>query len=113
MAKRAKTKLAGMDFDALMKLREQVQDRLHEHRVTLEKQLASWGGSVASLGGSKGRKSALKGKKVAPKYRGPGGELWAGRGAKPRWLVAALKKGKKAENFLIDKTAGKRKRKAK
>ena len=29
------------------------------------------------------------------------GETWAGRGAKPRWMVEALKKGKKIESFLI------------
>jgi DNA-binding protein H-NS len=46
----------------------------------------------------------LKGKKVAPKFKGPGGETWAGRGARPRWLVAALKEGKKLEDFAIEKT---------
>ena len=45
----------------------------------------------------------MKGMKVAPKYRGSGGELWAGRGATPRWLVAAIEEGKKLEDFLIDK----------
>jgi DNA-binding protein H-NS len=43
----------------------------------------------------------LKGKKVLPKYRSPSGETWAGRGARPRWLVAAIKRGKKADDFLI------------
>jgi DNA-binding protein H-NS len=28
-------------------------------------------------------------------------EAWAGRGLKPRWLTAAIKTGKKAEDFLI------------
>jgi DNA-binding protein H-NS len=44
---------------------------------------------------------------VPPKYRGPSGETWAGRGARPRWLVAAIKEGKKLEIFLIDKSARK------
>ena len=35
--------------------------------------------------------------------RSPSGETWAGRGARPRWMVAALKKGKKMERFLIKK----------
>ena len=48
-------------------------------------------------------KSSLKGKKVPPKYRSPSGETWAGRGARPKWLVAALKKGKKMESFLIQR----------
>jgi DNA-binding protein H-NS len=36
-------------------------------------------------------------------YRSPSGETWAGRGAKARWMVDALKKGKKMESFLIKK----------
>jgi DNA-binding protein H-NS len=47
----------------------------------------------------------MKGQKVAPKYRGPGGETWAGRGAMPRWMAAAIKEGKTREDFLIDKAA--------
>jgi DNA-binding protein H-NS len=40
---------------------------------------------------------------VAPKYRNPENpaETWAGRGLKPRWLAAAIKSGKKPEDFLI------------
>ena len=106
MAKRAKTNLTGMSFEALMELREEVETALSGLRSTLERQLASLGGSIASIaGGSKGRESKMKGKKVAPKYRGPNGELWAGRGAMPRWLAAAVKGGKKREDFLIYKSA--------
>jgi DNA-binding protein H-NS len=80
--------------------------------------LAALGGSIASLGGKiarSGRGSALKGKKVPPKYRSPDGETWAGRGATPRWLKAAIKEGKTLETFLIDKSAanGRKKRKSK
>jgi DNA-binding protein H-NS len=45
------------------------------------------------------------------RYRGPSGETWAGRGAKPRWLVAAIKGGKKLDDFLIDKQRKKRRSK--
>jgi DNA-binding protein H-NS len=40
---------------------------------------------------------------VLPKYRNPvrASETWAGRGKQPRWLVAALKKGKHLEDFRI------------
>ena len=55
-----------------------------------------------------GRRSAkahpMKGRKVAPKYRGPGGELWTGRGRAPRWLADLEKKGKKRDQFLIAKS---------
>jgi len=59
--------------------------------------------------------SALKGRKVPPKYRGPRAKLGSGRGVKPRWLVAAIKEGKKLDDFLIDKSArkGRKKRRSK
>jgi DNA-binding protein H-NS len=110
-----RTNLAGMDFESLMELRKQVESALSGYRSTLEQQLASIGGSIASFATGRGRRST-KGRKVAAKYRGPEGELWAGRGATPRWLVAAMKDtGKKREDFLIDKGAGriKTKRRAK
>ena len=92
--------LKGMNIEALMSLRNQVDKRLLECRSELEKQLAALGGAKSMKGKASGN-SSLKGKKVPPKYRSPSGETWAGRGAKPRWLVAAMKKGKKIESFLI------------
>lgn len=48
-------------------------------------------------------RSSLKGRKVAPKYANPDNlsETWSGRGRKPKWLVAKLKKGAKVEQFAI------------
>ena len=103
-----KPNLSRMDFESLVKLREQVEDELVSRRATIEKQLAALGSSTAS-----GRGSSLKGKKVPPKYRDRAGNTWAGRGAKPRWLVAAIKEGKKLEDFAIEKTAPGRKRRKK
>ena len=114
--KRKKHNLAGLDFQGLMDLRSQVDEALTGYRSTLEKQLEALGSSVASLGGKVARGmrgSKLKGMKVAPKYRGSGGELWAGRGATPRWLVAAIKEGKKLEDFAVEKTTPGRKRRKK
>lgn len=53
--------------------------------------------------GAAGKRSALRGKKVKPKYRNPANrsETWTGRGLKPRWMVAAMKGGKKLEDFAI------------
>jgi DNA-binding protein H-NS len=111
----AKINLSRMDFEALVNLRKRVEEGLLEHRATIEKQLERLGGALGSTGRVRGKRrgNALKGKKVAPKYRSPNGETWAGRGATPRWLVAAIKEGKKLEQFLIDKAAGKAKRKSK
>jgi DNA-binding protein H-NS len=108
VAKRRKHNLSGLDFQGLVDLRSQVDEALTGYRSTLEKQLAALGSSVASIGGkvARGVRGSLKGTKVSPKFKGPSGELCAGRGAKPRWLVAAIKEGKKAEDFLIEKTKG-------
>jgi DNA-binding protein H-NS len=73
---------------------------LLELRSELEKQLAAMGGAKSMNGKASGN-SSLKGRKVPPKYRSRSGETWAGRGQRPKWLVAAMKKGKKIESFLI------------
>jgi len=103
----AQVNLSGMTVEALMDLRKQVDDTLLKRRAEIVKQLARM---YKPVSGASGR-SALKGIKVPPKYRGPSGETWAGRGAKPRWLVAAMKGGKKLDQFLISKSAGKRRKK--
>jgi DNA-binding protein H-NS len=113
----AKVNLSGMTVEALMDLRQRVDEMLLERRAELQKQLERMD-AVAVVGGTRfvrGSGSSLKGRKVPPKYRGPSGETWAGRGAKPRWLVAAIKGGKKLDDFLIDKSArkGRRKRRSK
>src|SRR6266853_4351692 len=103
----AKVTLTGMNVQALLNLRNQIDERLAELRKELEKQLAALTGKAS--------KGSIKGRKVPPKYRSPSGETWAGRGAKPRWLVAAIKGGKKLDDFLIDKSArkGRKKRRSK
>jgi DNA-binding protein H-NS len=105
-----KVNLSEMSVESLMDLRKRVDEMLLERRAELEKQLermAVVGGRRVMRGGG----SVLKGRKVPPKYRGPSGETWAGRGAKPRWLVAAIKGGKKLDDFLIDRSARKARRK--
>ena len=107
-----KVSLLGMTVEALMDLRKRVDEMLLERRAEIEKQLERVGRAIAVVGGRGGQRgSALKGRKVPPKYRGPSGETWAGRGATPRWLVAAIKRGKKIDDFLIDRSARKARRK--
>ena len=113
----AKVNLSNMSVDSLMELRQRVDEALLERRAEMEKQLARVYASISGERPARGRRptSALKGRKVAPKYRGPSGETWAGRGARPRWLVAAIKEGKKLNDFLIDNSAtkGRKKRRSK
>src|SRR5262249_17421122 len=48
-----------------------------------------------------GRRSKCFEGKESPAEISRSVETWAGRGAKPRWLVAAIKGGKKLDDFLI------------
>jgi DNA-binding protein H-NS len=90
-----KPNLSGMSVDALLKLRDDINKTLDRKTNELRSQL--------SILVAERRRQAgpLKGRKVPPKYRSRSGETWAGRGARPRWLVEALKRGKKMEDFLI------------
>jgi DNA-binding protein H-NS len=100
----ANANLSGMTVEALMDLRTRIDKRLLEHRSQIEQQLER----ITRIDGARvvrGERSALKGRKVPPKYRSRSGETWAGRGARPRWLVAAIKEGKKLDDFLIDKSS--------
>ena len=106
----AKTNLGSMSVEQLLQLRDDVGKELNRKTVMLRSQLARLGGAIAS---SRGRGGSLKGKKVPPKYRDRSGNTWAGRGAKPRWLVAAIKEGKKLEDFAVEKTTPGRKRRKK
>ena len=106
--------LSGMTVEALMDLRKRVDETLLKRRAEIETQLERMNRVVDGARVVRGGRS-LKGRKVAAKYRGPSGETWAGRGARPVWLVAAIKGGKKIDDFLIDKSArkGRKKRRSK
>ena len=94
----AHSKLQSMTVDALLKLREDIGTVLGYKRQELETQLQRLDGAA-----KRSSRRSLKGAKVAPKYRGPNGETWAGRGAMPRWLAALKKEGRRPEEFLIAK----------
>jgi DNA-binding protein H-NS len=91
--------LSAMSVDALLKLREDINKTLDRKANELRSQLSMLDRPAIQRG------SRLKGRKVPPKYRSPSGETWAGRGAKPRWLVAKLKGGAKLSDFAVGKRA--------
>jgi DNA-binding protein H-NS len=105
--------LRSMDVDALLSLRADIDKRLSQKRSELEQQLSRLGsegnGHARRAWGSGRRSSPMKGRKVAPKFRGPEGETWAGRGARPRWLSALIKQGHKLNEFAISKSMASRK----
>lgn len=55
---------------------------------------------AAKAPADKSRKTGATGT-VAPKYRGPNGEVWSGRGLTPKWLAALIADGKQKEQFAI------------
>jgi DNA-binding protein H-NS len=102
--------LTSMPITKLQDLRAQVEaaisEKLQSRRHELETELLRLDGYSGSV--RRGRPAARGGPRgaVAPKYRNPdnSAETWAGRGLKPRWLVAAIKGGKKQEDFAIGGT---------
>jgi DNA-binding protein H-NS len=97
--------LKSMSIDKLSKLREEVDAALStkviEERRAVQSELGRLERLATSRMGRRGR-GGPRGS-IAPKYCNPENpsETWAGRGLKPRWLVAALKSGKKLEDFAI------------
>lgn len=91
------------DLEAkLAKAKSQARDKARvEMKEKIEKIVDGSGFTVAELFGYS-VKGKARGKSVA-KYANPDNrsETWTGRGRKPNWLVAKLKKGANAEDFAI------------
>ena len=102
----ATANLKSLSIDKLSKLKDQVEavlaTKVADERRTLHAELGRLSRDGGGGMGAKGMQGGTRGS-VAPKYRNPDNpaETWAGRGLKPRWLAAALKSGKKLEQFAI------------
>jgi DNA-binding protein H-NS len=98
--------LKSMTIDALVGLRSRIDAalgaRVAGQRRALESELAKLNRYESGGSRSKSLRYGARGK-VAPKFRNPENpsETWAGRGLKPRWLAAAIKSGKKLDDFRI------------
>lgn len=120
----ARLNLKKMSVAELIDLRGKIQSELSrkigQERGELQKQIdalaklegdasktMNGAGGAAKLRRGRGvaakKPKAATAKKVAPKYRGPDGETWSGRGLAPRWLTTLEAGGKKRESFLIKK----------
>lgn len=116
-----RVELESMSLDDLWSLHEKISAilsaRIKAEKHELEKRLAvldrGMGGIIrptgeAVIGDAKPRR---KYPRVVPKYRNPQtSETWSGRGKLPRWLVAAMKSGRKMEEFRIGEGSGARSR---
>jgi len=109
--------LNSMNVEDLLALKAKVEaaisSRVAQERKRLTESLRRL--DTISVGSSsiarRGKaRSKTKRRSLVAKYRNPANakETWAGRGNRPRWLVAALKGGKKKlANFEVSGHAGK------
>jgi len=112
-----KIDLESMSFDDLWSLHEQISQilavRITSEKRELERRLAVLNRGREVIGGESdaaqdgaGGRARRKYPRVLPKYRNPQtSETWSGRGKQPRWLVAAIKTGRKMEEFEIGAAA--------
>ena len=111
-----KIDLETMSVDDLWSLHEQISKilsaRITSEKRELEKRLAVLNrgieGADASQSYNANGKARRKYPRVFPKYRNPQtpSETWSGRGKQPRWLAAAIKLGRKIEDFKIREAGG-------
>ena len=103
--------LDNMSIDELWALHEKVSKtlsvRIASEKRELEKRLAHLNRSTVAIierAELSPRKPRRKYPRVLPKYRNTAAphETWSGRGKQPRWLVAAIKAGRKTDDFRID-----------
>jgi DNA-binding protein H-NS len=98
-----RAELDQMSTDDLWSLHVEVsqvlQQRIQQEKLRLEERLKLLQIPVVS-----GRRPYPP---VRPKYLNPDqpSETWAGRGKRPRWLVAKLNSGKRIDDFRIKRTA--------
>jgi DNA-binding protein H-NS len=102
---------------SLQKQAEEIRAKEFESTVLeIRQKMQAFGITVKDLASVKikakpGRKAKavadkpVKAKKVvsvvAPKYRGPTGETWSGRGLTPKWLASLVAQGNTKEQYLI------------
>jgi DNA-binding protein H-NS len=107
-----KVELESMSLDDLWSLHEKVSAllsaRIKAEKQELEKRLVVLNRGNDIISQSSPSRSLQNGKvrrkypRVLPKYRNPQtSETWSGRGKRPLWLVAAMKSGRKIEEFRI------------
>lgn len=91
--------LASIQKDAQALIKSKQKEQIGEAYVQFQQIAKSLGVTVEEI--VKAGKG-VKNKRPA-KYQNPAdkSQTWSGQGRKPQWLVAALEKGKKLEDFLL------------
>ena len=96
--------IRSKEFDSTVK---DILAKMQAFGITLKDLQPGKSGKGRKAGAPKGRtpKAAKPSKRagvaVAPKFRGPNGETWTGRGLMPKWLAALVAQGQSKESFAI------------
>jgi DNA-binding protein H-NS len=109
-------KFSGYSFEELLEIKKRIDTEVESRkakevenlRAKVTETAQSLGVSVQELFGLRSRSRPNGGRKTKhlrgpqpPKYRGPNGELWSGKGPAPKWMKPYLAKGKTKADFLI------------
>ena len=102
--------LQSLIANAEAHMQEAKSNQVQEIRKKIDTLLNNAGLSLDDVYPTRGGKASKAGKRavVAPKYRNPedASQTWSGRGKRPLWVVAALKRrGVTLDSLLIDKSA--------
>lgn len=101
------------NYKELLAQREALDKQIEESRIVeqnsavsqVRQLIAEWGMTLEDCGFKSGAAAANKKAKsvsvAIPKYRGPNGETWAGRGRTPIWLATLEADGRQRSEFLI------------
>jgi DNA-binding protein H-NS len=103
--------LKALIANAESHMQEARASQIQEVRKKIDALLSGSGLSLADVYPARGSKGGKRGS-VAPKYRNPDdpNQTWTGRGKRPLWFAAAIKRrGVTAESLLIEGAARKAK----
>ena len=103
-------RIAGYSFEDLHEIRKQIDAEIASRkageikalRVKITEGAHALGISIEEILGIRAKRETKHAKgKLPPKYRGPSGEEWSGKGPAPKWMKPLLAKGKTKADFLI------------
>ncbi|MCR0981878.1 H-NS histone family protein [Roseomonas populi] len=95
----AEAKRAEKQDEARNALIEEFRGKAAQLGLQLESLIPSAAAQGPASTGRRTRRDA--GGSVAPRFRGPNGETWSGRGRMPKWLSAMEASGRKKDEFRI------------
>jgi DNA-binding protein H-NS len=90
--------------EKLMAEAEALRSKELEDTITdIKNKMQAYGITAQDLGftSASGKRAYTQKAAKSPKFRGPNGQAYSGRGPRPKWLKEALANGKKMEDFAV------------